>query len=233
MPGSGTRAPLFAASDRSLPKQTETAVVSVERQGVPPLFDPRTEWSILALSLATVEAEGDVDVERLVNGLTFRQPLPRRLPRRPVETLRRGVHVVLDRRPAMMPFFGDQDETIAALRSVAGIDRVVASSFDRVPALGHPLTGAETAVAGTPVLLLSDLGVGQPPFSPPAPPPPVWLSFSRSLERAGCQLLVFFPYELERCPPELVGRLRIVRWDRKTTVSAARRARMRETRATI
>lgn len=220
----------IADSDRALAPQIETDPLARLQVFPQPLFKPETERSILALSLATAEEWGEIDLDRLIDGLTFHRPMPRELPRRTVETLRRGVHTVVDRRSSMLPFYQDQDALIATLGRLVGIDRVNITYFDQAAGLLAltRLNGARNKVplaSGIPVLLVSDLGVGRPPFALPPLAASVWLNFARLLEMAGCPLIIYFPYPLDRCPRPLARRLRIIHWDRRSSVHSIHRAR--------
>ena len=87
-----------------------------------PLFAPLQHRGIVSAALATRVAEGPLDVGRILRDLAALRPL-RRVPRRSVPTLRRGVQVLVDISPAMAPYAVDADALAAAVREVAGVPR--------------------------------------------------------------------------------------------------------------
>jgi hypothetical protein len=192
----------------------------------PGLFKPGTVRSIVFLALATVAHEADIDVAALVRFLSFQEPWNGQLPRLPRATLRRGVQVVIDRRPSMAPFYGDQNSLFEIIRNVVGADRSTSTTFQTTPdaVLANDslqLRPYRAPPAGTPVLLLSDLGIGQ--AAGDAMPENVWLRFARRIRKAGCPVIAFVPYPVSRWPAALTRRLALIPWDRPTTPGHVRR----------
>src|SRR6202008_4057123 len=91
------------------------------------------------------------------------------IPRLSIPTLTRGVQLLIDRGENMQPFAADQTALLAFLVRVVGRDRTEVNYFE-----GSPLWGAgigpkdewsdyRPPASGTPVVLVTDLGIAQPP----------------------------------------------------------------------
>jgi hypothetical protein len=203
--------------------------------GEPPRADPllvaRQTRGILSAALSGYGAEGEIDIEAVVNTIGQARPF-RSVPRRSVPRFGRGVQVLVDASESMMPFLDDQAWLTERIRVVAGRDRTAVLGID----------GSETFVAGTGsrfewtdyfgpyvplpgvvAILLSDLGIGRLPLAPWTSPAQ-WLWFAEALHKRGVPLVAFVPYARERWPLELRRRIPIVQWDARTTARSARRA---------
>lgn len=210
----------------SLPDVPERAAFI--RPPFEPLFRAQTTRAILSTALATEREEGDVDLERVLWYATHLQPLEA-LPRQSVSTLRFGIQLLVDRGPGMTPYFADQDLLIAELRKVAGKDRVQTLFFDKCPTRGCGTGGRATwreayepPGAGTPAVILTDLGIAaqrQPGIGVGVSE---WLGFAKRVRSAQCAVLAIVPYAKERCPAELVAHISVLPWGRATTVSRVR-----------
>jgi hypothetical protein len=71
------------------------------------------------------------------------------------------------------------------------------------------------------VVLLSDLGIGEPVHQFERALPAEWLRFAEQARRAGCPLVAIVPYEPRRWPASLRRLMAIIPWDRRTTALAA------------
>ncbi|HEV7508134.1 MAG TPA: hypothetical protein VGS07_24845 [Thermoanaerobaculia bacterium] len=196
-----------------------------------PLLVPQWARGILAASMATLSEAGTLDVERLVRGIARGIPW-RRIPRRPWPTLARGVLVLVDRSDALLPFAVDQEQIVEQIRAVVGRDSAQVLDFEGNPSWGVG-TGSQEEweedferwrpPAGTPVLALTDLGIGTGYGVRPVHPA-AWRAFADRLRRAGCPLVAFIPYAPERWPADLGRALHILPWDRGTSARTVRRA---------
>lgn len=195
---------------------------------VEPLLVPRWTRGILHVLAATAR-EGELDVERLVERVGRAEPLAR-LPRRAWPTLRRGLRVLLDVGPGMMPFAADTRWLLDRLREVVGPERTWESVFVGGPWRG-PLCdgmGVETGPwspppAGTPVLVVGDLGACRKQFPLESASEADWLEFARGVRRAGCPLIAMTPGAPTRYPSALRRALVLIPWDRRTTAGRLRR----------
>lgn len=188
------------------------------------LFAKLSARNILAASLSIFEELGPIDAARLIDDVASCRGI-KRIPREFSATLRRGAVVLVDRSDALEPFSRDVVEVLAAIAAVVGRDRLTRFSFDGTPTQFSRWDDGEpwrfSLPAGTPVLLISDLGLRQPSAEC------AWDAFTKRVARAGCLLIALVPYPSARLPERLARRLRVVTWDRNTTVAVARRAAQR------
>lgn len=201
------------------------------------LLDPARQRAVLTPLCSGPAPTGQPDVEALVERLARRQPLVT-IPREVTVTTRRGVQLLLDHGPAMLPFWRDQQTMEGTLRRIAGPD-----GFEVLHFAGTPLDppGAGTGpqwtwssyrppLSAIPVLVLTDLGSA--PSGPETPDRREvvdrWLRFATLVRSAGCPLVALVPAPVSRIPQAVRRVIAVVSWDRPTgvrdTVAAARRA---------
>jgi hypothetical protein len=191
------------------------------------LFKPDTVRSIVFFALGTIAYEAEIDVEALTRVLSFQEPWNGEIPCLPRSTLRRGVQVLIDRRPAMSPFYGDQNALFDVIRSVVGEHGSTVGIFRSSPE-EVILTGLSQArrfrppPPGTPVLILSDLGIGNARASN-AVPAEAWSEFIRRVGKAGSPVVAFVPYPPTRWPASLMRTCVVIQWDRPTTPGQVRK----------
>ncbi|WP_329333213.1 hypothetical protein OG866_09205 [Streptomyces sp. NBC_00663] len=209
---------------------TTPALATASRTGRPPvrepLLAPKSTSAIIQAAVSRREPDGEVDIHRAVGRLAKGLPLST-LPRRPAPTLRFGVQVLVDRGTGMQPFHRDQDELIAHIRKTVGQDTTDILHFEDSPGNGAgpadrwPWQPYDPPASGTRVLVLTDLGLGGPPRHRRAGQAD-WERFLDRLGRAGCTPVVFLPYPRHRWPSWATDRVRMVPWDRRTTVGWVR-----------
>lgn len=189
-----------------------------------PLLVARWTRAILSAALATSSEFGPVDVDRVVETLANGDSLTE-FPMLSSPTLSRGVQLLIDRSHAMLPFIGDQTLLHKEILRVVGKDRVTTLRFVGCPARG---AGAgpqmnwsryEPPMQGTPIMLLTDLGIGRPSLSDERAGVAEWLEFALSVEKARCPMVAFVPYAESRWPQVLARHMTIIKWDRKTTAT--------------
>ena|SRR5438105_2267035 len=188
-----------------------------------PLFTPRWTRGILSASLATSDEEGPLDVERATEMLANCESVGS-LPVVASKTMRRGAHLLLDAGQTMMPFRRDQAWLTRAILRVVGESHVEVFSF-----VGSPLRGAgggaypwpeyKPPLPGTPVVVLTDLGVCRTARGFESADEGEWAECAEGIRRAGCALIALVPYKPSRWPRSLARRMTIIRWDRGTTAS--------------
>lgn len=186
-----------------------------------PLLRPQWTRALLTHALSSWHPEGAVDVALLVERLASRLAV-RRLPRRLRQSLSAGVQLLIDRSEGMQLFARDVDFLRQRIRSIVGPERVEVLYFDTDPTRcggGSARTWQpwRPPAAGAVVAVLTDLGLGQPPLTPPISVAH-WQTFAADAAREGCPLLAFVPYPRRRWPLELADRLRLVEWDRSTSI---------------
>ncbi|WP_262056439.1 hypothetical protein [Streptomyces sp. STR69] len=206
----------------SLPPASRAAHPAPHR----PLLAPRSARAIIQAAVSRHEADRDVDIERAVARLAKGLPL-RTLPRLPAPTLRFGAQVLVDRGPGMQPFHRDQDELSALIAGTVGREATEVLHFEDSPLRGTGLEARWTwreyapPPPGTRVLILSDLGIGGPPH-PSLGGRAAWERFFSLLAQARCTAVVFVPYPPPRWPGWAPRLVRMVPWDRTTTVGWVR-----------
>jgi hypothetical protein len=203
----------------------------------PPLFPARLAPSLLTALVNTETSTGEVDVDALVEVLATRR-FPAGLPTSPGRSLVRGAQLLVDVGPAMGPFRRDVEQ-LAAM----AVDTIGHPGVRRLHFADSPLRGVGTGARrtwsrayvppapGTPVLVLSELGIGGPVGHHAAATPEEWLLLHELLERRGSPFVALVPYPPARWPRPLVGRVPIVTWDRGTTLVQVRDAVTRRGRA--
>jgi hypothetical protein len=198
------------------------------------LLQPGRHRALLGALCSSPADTGDLDVDRAVHRLARGEPLGS-LPAEVRPTTRRGLEVLVDRGPAMVPFLHDQDDVLRSVDRLAGPDGVRIVRFARCP-LDPPGAGTgplwtwkeyRPPPAAVPVLALSDIGVLAAPEER-AHVRALWVRFALRLRKAGCPLVALVPAPVARIPPELLAVVTVVTWDRSTGVrdatAAARRA---------
>ena len=192
-----------------------------------PLLPPGRASSILAVAVETQDLNGPVDIDRLVETVARARPV-QQLPRLPLSSLVRGVQLLVDTGLGMEPFARDQQELASELRRVVGRSRVTELRFRNTPTRGAGSGPVWTwasylpAAPGTPVLVLTDLGIGGPRVFPQRSQAWEWRMLAEFLARRGSSLIAFVPYPSSRFPPGLARSMTIVPWDRTTTISTVR-----------
>lgn len=198
-----------------------------------PPFVPllRRQWArhIMSAIAAVPMAEGALDEPRLIAAVSALRPVLQ-VPRRLRPTLRRGVHVLLDRGAAMLPFARDVQDVVAQLRVTVGRDHVVAAAFEETPLAADVLwlrqrrRGAWVApAAGTPILLVTDLGLSQRYGDTRGATVAEWVEFAERCRAAGCGMIALLPRRESSWPPALRKAFTIVPWDERTNVSTVLR----------
>jgi hypothetical protein len=188
-----------------------------------PLLPTRITPGILTGCISTDAGDGMLDVDALVE-LAAQRRFEEAIPRVVRASLFRGVQLLLDRSPAMTPFARDVTELARTIRSVIG-HNVEEFSFS-----GHPLHQALPGTAlyapprpGTPVLALTDLGIGQAPGYLRPDADTTWPSLAELLLRRGSELVALVPYPRSRWPA-LGGYVHMIPWDAATSPADVTRA---------
>lgn len=194
-----------------------------------PLLAPLWTRAIITKMLSVETSDGPPDIAKLIEIISSNQPL-KQIPRLSSPTLRQGVQVLIDRGPGLVPYQRDQVFLLEQLDLLAGRDQVhvwefVGTPLKQADAVSQPrLSCYRLPPPGTPILMLTDLGVAAPPFEVEVATPEEWLEFVQYVRQAKYQLLVLTPYHPIRCPNALKDDVRIIQWDRETSVSTVLRA---------
>jgi hypothetical protein len=136
----------------------------------------------------------EFDMESLISRIAHGHSLER-LPYRRRTSLRAGGQILVDLSDAMIPYRRDQEWLAGKLRRILGPDRVDILAFEDCPGRGagkEPFggwTNYRVPPAGTPVLVLTDLGIADPPDVVASADADEWLAFAHRMTDAGCMLL--------------------------------------------
>jgi hypothetical protein len=193
-----------------------------------PLLDERWSRAVISGAVAALDARGpiemDVVVERIVRGHMLD-----RVPRTMVPTMAHGVDLLVDVGGGMEPFARDQSDLARRIAAVVGRERTRLLWFTACPQRGagerfrDAWTSYVPPVKGTPVIVLSDLGVGDPPVPGERAAEAEWVDFGARLRRAGCPALAFVPYDPQRVAPAVRAIVKVLPWDHRTGVARVRR----------
>jgi hypothetical protein len=192
-----------------------------------PLLAPGRAGPILAATVETWDLNGPVDVDHLVETVSLARPVLR-LPRQGLASLVRGVQLLVDTGLGMEPYARDQQEVVSEVRRVVGRSGVTELRFRNCPTRGAGTGPSWTwrsyrpPAPGTPVLALTDLGIGGPRIFVERSQPWEWRALAHLLARRGSPLVAFVPYPAGRFPSGLARSMMIVPWDRTTTISTVR-----------
>jgi hypothetical protein len=242
MPTRPTRAQLEPTASTSIPTKIAAwkevgplATFHPEKhlQGITyydPLFTPHWTRGIVAASLATRASTGlIIDLSQLLDTIARGRPI-RGIFHISRPSLSRGVQILVDISEGMQPFARDQMELMRVIQGVVGIHATAILQFRSCPTrkvgVGPVWTwrGYQPPQPGTPVLLLTDLGIGGPSLRLQRSRTEEWQSFARTLSRHSCPLVAFVPYPPERWPTRLMQEMIILQWDRATTFGTVRKA---------
>ena len=195
-----------------------------------PLFRAGWTRAILSAACATTSHDGPIDMARVIDALANCRPLTG-LPRESIQSLRRGMQLLIDRGENLMPFARDIRDLQHQLLLVVGRDRSRVLHFDGCPTLGCG-TGARSTwrkrydapAPETPIVVLTDFGMARGGASRSSATEDHWLKFLDIARASGCPVIVFAPYPLSRWPSRLVKSVRAIPWEQRTTVSLASQA---------
>jgi hypothetical protein len=220
-----TQAEWDVVEEPFLPQAEEE--LSFEPPPLTPLLTPRWTRAILSASLATEVTDGPINIEQLTEMLARRENVER-LPTVRAHTTRRGAQLLLDWGAAMAPFARDQAWLAREVRWVAGGSQVSVAAF-----IGSPLRGAGTGPPpwpeyrppspGTPIALLTDLGLCRGAPATERADEAEWVEFVEAARRANCPVVAFVPYGPSQWPRALARRLTLIHWDRATTAATLSR----------
>jgi hypothetical protein len=202
------------------------AGLTPRRRDVRPLFSRVHRRSILSYALATEVAEGALDVTRIVDLLSRRQPI-RTLPRQRSRTLRFGAEVLIDRSPWMAPWFEEQDALADYLETLLPDGRLSITEFSGTPRSSSAARAraerAPVVELRRPIVVLGDVGIGYRFSAHPVPSRAGWIALARAASRAGRRLVVLAPYHRSRWPAAIARHVPLLHWSERTTVADAAR----------
>ncbi|MYS84175.1 hypothetical protein [Embleya scabrispora] len=194
---------------------------------------PEPPWAVrwapgVMFAAASTDVFGRIlDDRTLVRAVADRSPV-RRLPLRTRPTTRLGIQLVLDGGESMLPFRADQRWLRELADAVVGRGRVEVLRFQGTPWRGVRTVGRcgrvayRVPAAGTPVVVVSDLGLRRLPFSgASAAGAAEWRDWLDAVRRAECPVVCLTPYPARAHPWTLRRRVALIPLDRRTSIRAA------------
>ena len=198
---------------------------------LPPLLAARIDRAIVAAALGTHVEEGDVDLDRLITVVAAGLPI-QSVPRQAVTdtAARRASACRCGSGDGPVP--QDINYLIERLRAIAPSDLLTIEPFLGCPSRGDDAVSSLRAgwappPRGTPVIVVTDLGIGGPLHGRDRATQEEWLVFARSVRLAGHPLIGFIPYEPRRWPSRLARTMTLLHWSERTRIGSVKRA-MRE-----
>jgi hypothetical protein len=230
--------PISSARAKSSPPWLSTATpfpIESTRYRAPklplePILAANKVRAILSTLVSMWVGEGGVDLPRMISVMARGEQFTQ-LHRLRTLTVRRGVQLLIDTAPSMSLFRRDALWLRRELQKVLSESKVGVRVFARCPIFGagRPADDAwkpfRPPSAGTPILLITDLGIGAERDEKATPKE--WNAFIDLTSAAGCPLLALNPYAPHRWPPDLARRITIIPWHRALSVQAARKAARR------
>jgi hypothetical protein len=198
-----------------------------------PLFGGTRLRALVAAVLAIDVFEGELDISEVITRICARRPIAE-LPRLRVPTLRRGVQLLVDVGQGMDPYAQDRSLLVSYVRGIVPSDQISVLYFIGCPGRGcGPGPRKEWSrwhrpSLGTPVVALTDLGIGGSIFDPERGQTNEWLDFALQLKGLGNPLAALVPYSADRWPIPLTKVMLLLHWSERASarqVTHARRTR--------
>ncbi len=196
--------------------------------GYQPLL--KDEWfrGLMSVMLATPVASRDIDwpmlEKRLANGR-----LLERLPLRQRPTLKRGVQLFLDRSNSMQPFWRDEIELLDRLQHLLGSCNVqvwwleVDPWLSIEPQLNWHSPPPDQLSAETPLLIVSDFGIGEDPLGEGLMDFGPWRTLLDQAQSSCCPVIALIPAPESVWPDKLRQLIPYAYvWDRYTSLQSVK-----------
>ena len=195
-----------------------------------PLFGGARLRALLIAVLATDVSEGELDIPEVIRRICTRRPIAE-VPRLQVPTLRRGVQLLVDVGRGMDPYAQDRNLFVSHVRGIVPSDQISVLYFVGCPGRGCG-AGARKKWSqwhppgrGTPVIALTDLGIGGPIFEPERGQTDEWLKFALQLKGFGNPLAALVPYSANRWPIQLTKVMLLLHWSERASARQVMHAR--------
>jgi hypothetical protein len=183
-----------------------------------PLFPDRLIRGIISDSLSSEAETNLVDAQGVIEILAKGQPLER-IPYLKHPAICRTIQVLVDVSDSMLFFNRDQEHLIEKIQKLIPKSSLEILRFENCPSRGifddadiekHDYS---LPPAGSLVLILSDLGIGQPHIAANRAGAKEWLNFIRRIRSGGSDALAYVPYKPKRWPKSLSKSLSMIQWD--------------------
>ncbi len=206
-------------------------VGAVQSAGLEPPWTPEWARGVMVAAVSAPVASRRLDQRALVRKVS-RQQVLRTVPWQRRPSTRRGVQLLLDHSPGMAPFHEDRRWLHGLMASVAGRDRVEVLRFSGSPRRGVVHAGSAAGpqayrapAPGTPVVLVSDLGMLRPPLTGDRTARVhEWLDFLDQVLRCGCPPACLTPFPATAYLPQVRERVALIPLDRRISLRHAREA---------
>ena len=165
-----------------------------------PLFDPRWTRELLASLLATEAADGRLDEAAAIALIAAGRPLDP-FPQLTRRSLRRGAQVLVDVGEGMEPFVDDAGSWSSGSSGSRARPTSVRTRLGRaMRGLAPDLDAYEPPSPLTPVLAVTDAGIGGPSPRIERSRATEWLALAERLAERGSPLILIVPYRRDRWP---------------------------------
>ena len=194
----------------------------------PSVIAPQQARAILATLSARRHEGRAIDVPALLKRIVRGMPL-NSLPRREIWSSRRGVQLLIDCSPAMTPISYDLDAVDNRLTSILGKERLERLYFSGCPGRGTGPSDRSTwkpwkpPIAGTPVIVLTDLGCSGFASNNEWASSEEWGRFADAARSAGSGILALLPFPIHRVPLSLARCITVVPWSEALSAARVRR----------
>jgi hypothetical protein len=193
-----------------------------------PLLSPIWTRGIVVEILSTEINEGLPDMRELIELISHCKPITQ-IPYQSSSTIRRGAQVLIDAGPGSAPYMRDQTFLLEQIENIVGSDGVDTWDF-----IGTPIKYAVSysdpncsnyrlPPSGTPIIMLTDLGIAAPQFNPEVTTHSEWIEFAHFVRAERCPLLAFVPFNPNRWPNALKNHIAMIQWDYKTSILTIRK----------
>jgi len=231
--GSGrTRAPREGAPPPPPPPPSlpgvPLGIVAVDHHPVlPDMVRSRQLRAVLSRPVPTDDLDVGAAVELVARGLPVAPA-----PRRHRSSLALGARLMVDIGAGMDPFRRDAEDVVRCARDLAGRSGVQVLQFRQVPTSAAGVGSGPTwtwaahrrPASGTPVLVITDLGLAGPCVDEDPAGERDWCAFLAGLGRGGCRAVVLTPYLRARVPPALRRLATVLALDHRGRPRTARHA---------
>lgn len=183
-----------------------------------PLLNHKWTRSILSDFLSTMAQNGEIDTIKIIDLLVQGRAL-NELPRRNLPTLRKGVQILVDISESMIPFKRDQEHIMKEIASILPADCIEILYFEGAPSWGvysdmsDEIKPYAPPMSGTPILMLTDLGIGHPPHINNQSLIAEWMRFAQGIHSDKQPIVALVPYARYRWPRSLMKLMLIYLWD--------------------
>ena len=196
-----------------------------------PLFSPKYSRAIISRATSQDLPIGNIDIDQVVNFICQGKPITN-LPVCRLPSLARGIQLLIDQNIGMEPFRRDISQLTREVMCIVSRYNVEVMRFN-----GSPLWGVQKGLLeptqqyippsdGRAVLIISDLGRATEKTGFAVADVNAWTAFVKKLKRASTSARVIMPYSETFRLGSLPKSLRLIVWDRKTSVASIARKKV-------